>query len=120
MSTRLELGVARALARLISSRGKTVTYTRSATSVSVSAVEGSQLFRLTGVEDVASVSRSDADMIFKVPDLTGGGISMPPARGDTVTIGSRSYFARTPTGEECYRYCDPGQTMVRVHLMESS
>jgi len=119
VSTRLELGVARALARLISSRGKSVTYTRSATSVSVSAVEGSQLFRLTGVEDVATVARSDADMIFKVSDLTGGGITMPPTRNDTVTIGSRTYQAKTPTGEQCYRYCDPGQTMVRVHLMET-
>lgn len=119
MSTRLELGVARALSRLISSRGKSVTYARGSTSVTASAVEGQQLFRLTGVEDVAAVARSDADLIFKVSDLTGGGITMPPARGDTVTLGSRTYDLRTPTGEQAFRYCDPGQTMVRVHLMET-
>ena len=109
--------------------GRTVTYTRGATSYAFTAWPGAQLFaREATTNNAATVERADADYLFTVADAQAAGLTLPPVQGDRLTdprilddrTGSPKVFElRAPTGEPCWRYSDEFQTTLRVHCMRA-
>lgn len=42
-------------------------------------------------------------------------LPITPKRGDKITVEGRNYEVLPTEGESCYRYCDPGEVLIRVH-----
>lgn len=98
--------------------GRSVTYTRGDSSLSLTAWLGRTLFSRLASPGVggAAVEWGDRDYLVAVADLTLG----EPALGDRITEtinGTAVVFeVLTPdTGEPAWRYSDPTRTVWRIH-----
>lgn len=97
---------------------ETVTYHRSAASVSLSATIGQAEFEQdNGVGSL--VSTQTRDFIIDTSDLVLSGSAVLPERGDQIkqTVGSTVYVfeASSVGGEKVWRYTDRYQNRLRIH-----
>lgn len=94
--------------------GVSVTYTRSGTTLTLTALAGRSVFELDRVDEIVHSSES-RDYFFLTSELT----LDPPQRGDriveTVNGSTHTYEVYSPAGLRHYRYADPNETVVRVH-----
>ncbi len=96
--------------------GVAVTYTRGATSLSLTAVVGNTLFAAAAEPGGARVLWGERDYLVIADDLTLG----VPAEGDRIAEvidGTTVTFEVMPTdtGEPAFRYSDPQRTVWRLH-----
>lgn len=107
-----------ALATLRGVAGETVTYTRGANSVTLSASLGNS--RIEIMESSGAVTVVDSrDFLIAVEDLVLNSVAVTPRTGDTITetCGGITYVYRVldlPT-DQCYRFSDVGRTQFRIH-----
>lgn len=101
------------------SAGRTVTYTRGAQSVQLTAWVGNTLFARQTDEPGASVVWGERDYLFAVADLVLGGVAAVPMKGDRITEtidgAALTFELMTPTGEPVWRYADQTRQVARVH-----
>jgi hypothetical protein len=106
--------------------GRTVTYTRGATSWQITSWPGQMRWtREPTVEQAASLTGSEIDYLFTVAAAKAKGIPLPPQRGDRITdpltIADQTgqpkiVEALPPKGEPHWRYSDPeNQAIIRLH-----
>ena len=88
--------------------GETVTYTRAAASVSLSAVVGRQRREGDGVETL-TVDGNSRDFLIRAADLILSGSAAKPLRGDTITEASGREYEVTD-----WRYSDAACLVYRV------
>lgn len=90
-----------------------VTYTRGATSITVSAVLGRVAY-LSTADGGVRVEVGDRDYLIRTADLTFG----EPWVGDRITAADGKVFeVQTPdNGEPAWRYSDPDETEYRIHV----
>jgi hypothetical protein len=96
--------------------GETVTYTRGAESITLTATVGQVAFVSTELGG-ARIQIGDRDYLIKVSDLTFGA----PKIGDRIThtVGGNVlvFEIKDPeTGEKAWRYSDPDRTEWRIHV----
>jgi hypothetical protein len=96
--------------------GESITYTRGATSLTLTAVLGRTVFAVN-TEDAAKIQFGDGDFLILVEDLAALG---PPRVGDRIELtlsGETAKFeVQDPSsGEHCWRFSDPQQQQYRVH-----
>ena len=103
-----------------------VTYTRSATSVTVLAVTGNQQASVQNraQQGDARVTWSDRDYLIRSADLIDAGLSGVPAAGDRVTetiSGVATVFevAKGP-GEPAWEWSEPDRVTYRIHTKRVS
>lgn len=110
--------------RMQQSDGVTVTYTRGAESVTLTAWVGNTLFARTLDEPGASRVWGERDYLIPVADLILGGVLTKPAKGDRITevIDGVTLVLelQTPTGEPAWRYSDADRQRVRIHTKKVS
>jgi hypothetical protein len=100
--------------------GESVTYTRGATTLSLTAVVGRTIFSST-IETVgARIEFGERDYLILASDLSSLGT---PALGDriTETVGgsTRVYEVLPPaSGDPPWRWSDPGMTIFRIHVKQ--
>lgn len=107
--------------KLKSFAGQSVTYTRGATTASLTATVEQTAFRTSDLgAQKSKLAWSDADFVFTLADLTAAGIAMPPQQNDKIVYtppGSgvaQTYRLHCPLGERPFKI-DPYSLMVRVH-----
>ena len=93
--------------------GESVTYTRNATSITLTAVVGRTVFA-SNAEGGARIEFGDRDYLIAAADLTFG----TPREGDRITDAAGLVFeVQEPgTGEPAWRYSDPDRTEFRIHV----
>lgn len=106
--------------RLQSRVGVTVTYRRGSDSVSLTAIKGNQLLRITDNNGQVRTTRTDADFIVDLADLVLNGSAIEPTRGDFIDeTGSdsitRRYAVLSPGGIEPTHRMDRERKTVRIH-----
>jgi hypothetical protein len=102
--------------RLEAAAGVTVTYTRLAASITLTAVVGRTVFSSNQIEG-ARVEFGDRDFLIDAAALTFG----EPQLGDRITEAGRVFEIVTPgTGEPAWRWSDPQHTAYRIHTKRVS
>lgn len=101
-------------------RGETVTYTRGATAVEVTATRGSSRWTSEAVEGSVNVDERSEDWLILAADLIDGGITGGPTRGDTITDENNTVFRVMPPGstEQVWRWHERGRTVYRIFSKE--
>lgn len=111
--------VSRGLDRLREQAGKTVTYTRGANSVSLTAVVGQSPHEQ--LDDVGMpVTAQSRDYLFKASDLVLASVAVEPQQGDQITDSGSTYSVRSMGSEPAWRYSDHDRTTIRIHTVEVS
>jgi hypothetical protein len=91
-----------------------ITYTRGATSLSLTASAGQPPAAV--VESSGLVTEVVIrDYLIEAADITA---LSDPLTGDRITEGTRTFEVLPLGGEGCWRWHDPGQTTYRVHTKE--
>jgi len=116
----LAAGAAWLAGQLKANGSQTVVYRSGAHSVSLQATFDSQLLRIADGQANTRVERADADWILTAADLNFGSGAVVPVDGDTIQAtfgGETKTFKVMKVGgvEPSWRYCDPFQTMLRIH-----
>jgi len=97
-----------------------VQYARGAQSVPLQATFGQSLLKLEDGQGHLVMEWTDADIVIAAADLILGGVLTQPQRGDTVTTVYRgntlAYEVLPIKGEPPWRWSDPFNTQMRVHL----
>jgi hypothetical protein len=88
------------------------TYTRGSVSLSASVTIGKTESQV-GSDDASSILSECRDIILSAADL---GALVEPAPGDRITIGTVIYEALELGHMGCWRYCDGGNVMMRIHV----
>lgn len=118
-TNRLQRAAERLADRLLDQASVTVTYRRGASSVSLAAVLGHQLLRVSDGRGNTKVERTDRDFIIRAADLVIGGSVVEPRRGDRIDLTTGSTTERfdvmAPGDEPPWRYADPHKQLIRVH-----
>lgn len=93
----------------------TVTYSRSALSVTLAAAVGRTAYRIA--DDYGSrLEYGDRDYLVQASNLVLGGTQTTPEPGDQVTESDGSvYEVLAMFGEPCWRYSDPHHQTLRIH-----
>ena len=104
--------------------GVSIVYTRGAYTVDLTPWVGRTVFA-SNLEGNARIEWGDRDYLITAAQLILNGSVVEPAVGDriTETVGgtSMAFEAMRPdTGEPCWRYSDPGRTLLRVHTKRVS
>lgn len=100
--------------KLIEHASQTVTYTRAAASVSVSAVIGRSEFEQTDGEAITRFR--SVDFLIRPEDLVLSGSAATPARGDRITWGTGVYEVMDSGGRPANR--DEHGTLWRIHTKQ--
>lgn len=107
--------------------GVSVIYRRGAQSVTLTAVPGQSILRLSDRYGNSRVERTQTDYMVLAADLELGGSATEPQRGDTIeqTLGGVTLTLKVlppGEGEPCWRWCDENRTAYRIHtkLIEES
>lgn len=99
--------------------GVSVSYTRAAETISLTAVIGRTVFA-SNLEGKARIEFGEIDLIIVAADLEFDGVQVKPERGDRIGI-TLDGTALTlelmipQTGEPAWRYSDPERTRIRLH-----
>jgi len=120
-NTRLDIATARALTRLQTAGGRTVTYRRHSggDEVEVTAVPGKSLFQRA--DDLGLVTDMEVhDELIAAADLVLNEETIEPAEGDQIDVTLNgvtfTYEVMPPgTDEPAWRYMDPGRSALRIH-----
>ena len=115
MSNILQTGLAWLAGQLQTEVASTITYRRGTEFVTFAATLGSSLLKTTDMSGRVKLERTDRDFIFPAALLDFGGGAVTPQRGDVVESGGECFEVMAPGREPHYRYCDPFQTVLRVH-----
>lgn len=120
MSNLLQTGLSWLADQAAAYASETVTYSRDGVgSVTLSAVLGSQLLRVSDGRGNTKVERADRDFIIVAADLVLGGQVTLPQRGDQIYLtlgGVIERFDVMPVGSEAaWRYSDAHKLRLRVH-----
>jgi len=101
-------------------RGESVTYTRGATTVMVTATRGSSRWDAEQVEGAVNVEERSEDWLIIATELTEAGITGGPTRGDTITDENETIFRVMPPSstEQVWRWHDRGRTVYRIFSKE--
>jgi hypothetical protein len=91
-----------------------VTYRRGYQSASVFATRGRTAIDVGEVEGMKSRA-FETDFIFRASDLVFDGSRFDPQRGDRIIEGDNT-FEVMPINDELWRWCDPQQVDIRVHV----
>lgn len=98
-----------------SAAGVSVTYTRGATSITLTAVVGRTVFA-SNAEGGPRIEFGDRDYLVAVAALTLGTPTLGDRITETIDGAVVTFEAQTPdTGEPCWRYSDPERTTYRIH-----
>lgn len=105
--------------------GTSVTYTRGAHSVTLTATVGRMLLKTTDRSGNTKTELTHRDFTFLAADLILNGSQVEPAEGDLITVvmaGDTRRFTVMPVGNEpAWRYADEQQeTTIRVHAKHTS
>lgn len=107
------------LDRMRENAGRTITYTRGADSVELTAVVGNSGH--DQLDDTGMpVTAQSRDYIVKATDLVLGGTAVLPVAGDEVTDGSSTFAVRSIGSDAAWRYSDAARTTLRIHTVEVS
>lgn len=114
-------GLAYLTGQLRAAASQTVVYGRGGDSVTTTATLGRKLLRLNDDLGGLRMEWTDLDVLIPSAGLILSGTPVVPTRGDflLVTIGDQvqRYEVRPYGNEPCWRWCDPGQTMIRIHFI---
>jgi len=109
---------------LLANASKSVVYSRGAASVTLQAIIGSSLLRLTDGQGGSFIERTDRYYLFAPGDLVLNSVTTTPQRGDRIaetTAGAATvYEVMPPDGEPPWRYSDPHRNLYRVHAKRVS
>ena len=114
--SRFDTAQAALIRRKKAAEGKTVTYTRKATSADLTGWLGQGL-QVNQADTGARIEVSEREIFFAVADLETAGFDKPQI-GDRLLVDGESvrWEVMTPnTGEPAWRYSDTQRTMVRLH-----
>jgi|694.fasta_scaffold04174_29 hypothetical protein len=119
MTTALESAVIAAHKAARSIHGVSITYTRGASSVTISrAVPGRSVHDVTQDGSVIEQIKS-RDYILLASELKIGGVVITPQRGDQITEGAKIYKVLSVGGEAAWRYQDQTMQTLRIHTKET-
>ena len=109
----------RGLDRLREQAGQTVTYTRGANSVSLTAVVGQS--SNDQLDDTGMpITAQSRDYLIKASSLVLASVVTLPQQGDQITDSGATYVVRSVGSEAPWRYSDLGRTTIRIHVVEVS
>lgn len=101
---------------------ETVTYTRTATSVSLAATQGDTRYEAQ-TESGLTVRAKTTDFIIRAGDLVIGGIPTTPIPGDEVRVTRGStivvYEVQNFGDGGCWRPCDSRSVLIRIHARQT-
>jgi hypothetical protein len=100
-------------------RGVRILYSRAGESVDLVAIPGRTEFEEAGAIDGA-VTFTSRDYLVKRSDLLLAGLSVKPAKLDTITEGDTTYEVRAPGTARVYRPHSPDQSVLRIHAFEKA
>lgn len=111
----------RALQMLQSHAAETVTYTRGAVSVSVSATVGRTQTEQPIDANGTTIRSNWIDFLINGPDLVIASVVVKPQQGDTITRSDGAVYEVTAMGSEpCFRRSSEHGTLLRIHAMRVS
>ena len=93
---------------------QSITYTRSSSSVTISATPGETEMSVVDVSGF-TVDFHAVDFTFRASDLDFGSGVVEPEEGDTIELSGRTYEVLSVPGGRHFRYSDPYRTILRVH-----
>lgn len=111
--------LARGLDRLREQAGKTITYTRGASSVSLTAVVGQSAHEQLD-ETGMPITAQSRDYLIKASSLVLASVAVLPQQGDEITDSGATFAVRSVGSEAPWRYSDLSRTTIRVHTVEVS
>jgi len=96
----------------VSRRGETVTYTRYATTVQLTAVRASSRWDVVNPDDGVSMEERSADWLIRADQL-----NLTPQRGDTITDADGTIFRVMPPGDldRVFMWHNRNQTIYRIY-----
>lgn len=119
MTDRLRSAMATLSSKMLAHAGVSITYRRGVQSVSLTAVPGSTLLRLSDQYGSVKVERTDRDYCLNAADLVISGTAITPQRGDEIVEDDgdkiRTYKVLPYGDEPCWRWADHSQTVYRIH-----
>lgn len=125
MPNMLESGMEWLASQLQEHAGRSVTYTRAAASVTLTATLGRKLLKVGDEFGGLRMVVTDRDYIITAADLILSGSLTLPAKGDTITDAgdpdgvSRTWEVLSPGGDEApWNWSDPYRTLIRVHTKQ--
>lgn len=120
MANRLQRGVEHIQQRLGEDYSVSVTYSNGTHSATFNATPTSGVdLTIVDKSGATRIVRAERDYLFDAADLVLNGVLTEPARGHTITEGSRTYELLSPGGDEpVWRYSDAGKTRIRAHTKE--
>ena len=100
--------------------GVSVTYTRAATALSITAIVGRTVFS-SNAQDGPRIEFGDRDYLIQAVDLTIGEPAIGDRISETIDGVTRVFECMTPgTGEPAWRWSDPAHTVYRIHCKRVS
>lgn len=120
MSNRIAEAMAHLASRLQECASETITYTRGADSVSLTATLGTMLLKVNDGEGGVRVVRTQHDFIFPPADLVLASTTVDPQRGDVIGWDGREFTVMPPAlGENVFQLEDPFGELIRVFTNET-
>lgn len=121
----LTAGLSWLTGRLRAHVSQPVTYVRGNDAIEARATLGRKLLKLDDGGGGTRLEWTDMDFMIPASDLEINGSPIVPQRGDLVYLsagGELQGYEVHPYGgtEPCWRWCDPKQSMLRIHTKEMS
>jgi hypothetical protein len=121
MSNVLASGVEWLMGKVKANAAETVTYSRSASSVSVNAILGRTQTEQPINDSGATVRSNWIDFLIDGDDLVISAATIKPQQGDTITRSDGAVYEVTAMGSEpCFRRSSEHGTLLRIHTMRVS
>lgn len=121
MSTLLERGLAMAARAMPAAAGGRILYQGDGDQVELAATFGRSAFQVDDGTESVRIDYSDRDFLVAAADLVLNGGLAEPKRGQKITdlATGDTYEVAAPGRERPWRYCDPFETMIRIHAKKS-
>ena len=95
--------------------GSSIVYRRGSSSITLTAMKGQSEGVAEDSNGVVRMEYSDADFILAASELILGGSVVEPQRGDRIKHAADTFEVFPLAKEKCFRYSDPGKTVLRIH-----
>lgn len=96
--------------------GIPITYTRGATSLSLTAIPGQTVLEVESGDIM--IQHKSRDYLILAEELVFGGVAVVPARGDVITDNGKTKSVLAVGGEANWKYTDQSRQVIRVHTKE--